>query len=623
MEQETQPQPKPPVLPQNQNGFTKKTVETPILSADFRDRIQLEKTRSSFKQAFMGFYKANKFYFWAIFAGLAIIFILVYVAFFRRGPATAPTGANVSVSIQAPDAIASGSDVLYKIILENNDNQKLVNLQLEMVYPDGVGYISSTPNADNLSGTTFTIPDLIPGQNAAVLIKAQTSGNINDIKNLIARLHYHYSSFSSEFTKEQAFSIHIIASDINMQLSGPATANNGDSVVYTLSYGNNSQSDINNAKIQLDYPDGFTFTSSNPSSSQGQNNVWPISSLPQGSQGTITITGTFNAAPGESKTLTASFLALSGTGSDITQASTNFTTAIASEPLIVSQQAQSQSQQQGIANPGDTVTVTVNYKNNSNVAATGVNIVVNLNSKAIDPASIRAQGAQISGTTILWNAASVPGLDTLAPNGSGTLLYSFNLNNPAVRDSSKNITVDNQAKIKSNEYASYFSGNDLALKISSPSAISAKVDYVSGSQPPQVGQTTTYKVTLSLTNATNDFSNTVVTAYIPLGPNGFDQTSVSAGEKTNVNFDPSTNQLTWQVGALPAHTGQFVQARSVQFNVRLNPSASDAGRSPVLVKTIVMNASDIFTNASVQNQAADLSTQDGAGNNFGNGVVQQ
>jgi hypothetical protein len=247
---------------------------------------------------------------------------------------------------------------------------------------------------------------------------------------------------------------------------------------------------------------------------------------------------------------------------------------------------------------------------------------VDLNSKAVDFSSIQAQGGQVNNSSIIWNASGVPQLQTLAPSQSGDLTFSLKVNNPAVKDSSKNLTLISNIQIKSNEYTTAFPGNTLTLKLSSPTAINTSLAYVSGQLPPQVGKPTVYKVTFSLTNSSNDFSNGVVTAFIPLAAGSFDSTTVTLAEANNVQFDPSAGKLTWNVGSLPANTGRFGPPRILQFQLTLNPSSSQINQSPVLAKTITFTANDLFTTQPVTATAEDITSNNASGTNgFGNGQV--
>jgi hypothetical protein len=134
--------------------------------------------------------------------------------------------------------------------MENQDSASLVDLELELVYPNGVNYVSSSPKADNLSGSRFAVPDLSSGQNAVVIVKTTAQGDINDDKRLVARLHYHYSNFNSEFVKEAEHVVKLIASDVSLELTGAQESTNAQIVTYELNYSNSSDNDINNARIE-------------------------------------------------------------------------------------------------------------------------------------------------------------------------------------------------------------------------------------------------------------------------------------------------------------------------------------------------------------------------------------
>ncbi len=610
--------PKEPV--NNNPGFVTKVVEMPILDSDLRRQIGGRESSGGNGNG-NGFFKENKYYFLAIVLGVAIISILSYLAF--KKPATVvQKEANVDISVNVPETVASGGEAVYKITIKNNDSQKLIKAELELVYPDGFSYISSVPNSENISGTKFKVPDLVSSQNATVIVKTKASGNVNDEKKLGIKLHYSYANFTSEFIKEQSSVVRLVASDVLIELSGPESANNAEIIVYTAKYQNNSDGDVKNARVKIIYPAGFVFATADPVPSVGSD-TWSIGTLAKGGSGQIQIQGSFSSVnPGESKTATAEFIVLDNNGQAQTQNSSTFVTNISSSPLLVSQELEPASVN-GVVNPGDNLIFRIRYQNNAGTAATGVNIVVTLDSRVINLSSLRAEGGQVSNNTILWNASSVANLESLSPNEAGQLSFSLQLNNPAVKDSAKNLTVISNIKIKSNEYDAYFSGNTLNLKVSSPSSIKGNLSFVSGQLPPQVGRQSVYKIKLSLNNSTNDYSDGVVTAFIPLGPNSLVPGSYTPSESANTSFDASTGKLVWNVGALLANTGRFAQARILEFQVKLNPSSSQINQSPILVKSINFSAKDAFANESISASADDLTTGDVEGVGFGNGTVQK
>ena len=600
----------------NNPGFVTKVVETPILDSDLRRQIGGNGAGGIPPKSF---FKENKFYFLAIVLGVAIISILSYLAF-KKPAVVAPKEANVDISVDVPETVASGGEAVYKITIKNNDSQKLTKAELELVYPDGFTYINSVPNAENISGTKFKVPDLVSGQNATVMVKAKASGNVNDEKRLDLKLHYSYANFTSEFVKDQISIVRLVASDVLVELSGPQTANNAEIIVYTAKYQNNSDQDVKNARIKITYPAGFAFAEANPAAGIGTD-TWNIGTLAKGASGQIQIQGSFTSVnPGEAKTATAEFIVLDSNGQAQTQNSSTFTTTISTSPLLVSQELEPAAPS-GVVKPGANLVYRIRYQNNASTAATGVNIVVTLDSRVINLSSLRAEGGQVNNNTILWNASTIPNLESLAPNESGQLSFSLQLNNPAVKDSAKNLTVISNIKIKSNEYGAYFSGNALTLKVSSPSAIKANLSFVSGQLPPQVGRQSVYKIKLSLNNSTNDYADGVVTAFIPLGANALVPGSYTPSESANASYDSSTGKLVWDVGTLPANTGRFAQAKILEFQVKLNPSASQVNQSPTLVKSINFAAKDSYTGENISVSADDLTTNDVEGVGFGNGTV--
>lgn len=567
-----------------------------------------------------GFYQANKFYIWAVGLAVIIIAFLAYLAFRPAAPLPAKE-ANVEVQIQAPDSLPSGGDAVYRISLRNNDNVKLTGLELELTYPEGIAYLESSPKAGNISGSIFSVPDLSPGQNASVIVKTKTSGDINSEKKLIAKLHYKYTNFNSSFVKIGEHTLRLTASDVVLEMEGPKETNTAQLVAFSVIYKNNSKNTIKNARIKLTYPVGFNYGSSQPAAVLG-GNVWNIGDLQSNAEGKITLQGAFSGSgPGEEKKLTAEFQTLGPSGEFYVQSTAEYKTVITSAPLLVTLENLDQ-RGSGVVSPGETLDFAVRFQNNSPVAATGVNVAVTLDSKALDLANVQAQGAQVVGNTITWNAAGAPSLLSLNPSESGVLNFFVRVKNPAVKDSSKHLSITIAAKIKANEYSTFLPGESLVLKVASPAQIQAGLAYISGALPPKVGTETKYKVKFSLLNSSNDFSQGEVAAFLPSAGGSFDQTSVSAGERENVQFDPATGKLLWKVGSLPAYAGKFSPAKILEFEVTIGPGPSNAGESMALVRSIRFFAKDNFTEQEVNIRTEDITTASLEGQQgYSNGIV--
>ncbi len=584
----------------------------PLASPDFT-------SQTGQRGAIGEFYSNNKWYFWAILAGLLIIGGLIFFAL-RPQKAAPLKEANIALEVSAPETAPSGGEVIYKIKVQNNDPAKLVDMDLEMVYDDGVSYVSSTPPAENLSGSQFMVPDLSSGQNAALIVKTVAQGNVNDEKHLTAKLRYKYDNFNSEFVKEATHTVRLTASDVILDMTGPDNATNSEQVNYDVFYRNNSGKDVDNARLQVTYPEGFSFADGTPKTSQG-NNTWNLGTLkPQGT-GKISFKGTFKSAqPGQSQTFRADFQVVDANGNFFTQGSATFTTAISSKPILVDHKL-TISNSNNIAKPGDILSYDVNFQNNSTVVANGVTIIAEIDSNAVDLASIKAETGSIHDGTITWNGSSDSKLEHLNPSEKGTLKFSVTVKNPASKDGGKNLTVVTRVKIKTNEIAAYQPGNEMTVKISSPSTLSGLVSYVTGQLPPKVGQQSTFKVRLELKNASNDYGNGVLTGFIPVGIT-LDKQSITTKELAAVKYDSVTGKLVWNVGLLAANTGTVNPVRALEFNVSFTPSAAQKGKAVELFKTITFSAKDTFTDQAISLKMQDLASDSMAGQT-NNGRVTQ
>lgn len=566
------------------------------------------------------FLSDNKWYVGAIVAGLLIIGALAAFAFWPRSQQRTQE-AKVQLSIAAPQTAQAGGEVIYRIQIVNEDSASLTGMNLELVYDDGMSYVSSSPKAENISGTSFAVPDLAPGQNAILLVKTLVRGNVNDNKRLVARLRYKFDNFSSTFTSETNHTVRLVAANVILDMSGKQKVNSGESLTYTISYRNTSTRSIDNGRIQVTYPEGFTFASSNPATSLG-NNIWNLSSLAPNQSGQISFQGTMGLSKvGQSQSFVVEFLVPDDSGKYFTQSSINYDIEIATQPLSVEARVIAGDALGGIVKPGSQVTVEIRYQNNSQVVHTGLQLLAEIDSPSIVPGSIQTEAGFVQDQIVSWNATSAATLEQLNVGGSGSVRMRFVIANPATTSDSKNLTAVIRPRIKSNQNDQFLSGNEIVLKITSPAQLNSSVSYVAGSLPPKVGTTTRFKVRLALKNSSNDYREGVLTGYVPIGVN-LDNNSITPVERSSVQFDASTGKLIWNVGQLMAHSGTIRPERALDFIVSTTPGASQVGQPISLFRDIQFTATDSFTNESIKLNTPNIfSTNLADGSN--QGIVTQ
>lgn len=605
------------------DNFEQKPVGATSLDTQTRSRLATSASPSTTTPALASnesdsFWKRNKWFVLIVVLAAAVIGVLAYAAF--RKPTT-PTEAKVILELTAPAEVQSGNEGVVKAVITNNDSKTIESLEMELVYPNGVVYVSSNPNAQNLSGSVFSLPNLSPGQNVAVLTKLRYEGGVGENRQVVAKLKYKLSGLSAEFGKQAQAVTKLVAAGVTLDIQGPQNATNSELVTYTLQYANQSQQNFDRVRIKVVLPPGFQFAGSQPTPSQGKD-TWDILGLPVGQNGQIAISGAYQSAtPGQGAVISAELLVPDASGGYFSQGQASFATQIASTPLLVTQTWSGKTGGDLNTDQGSGLNYHIAFQNNAPVAARGVKIVFTVESLTADLSTLSAEGAAINGNTVTWTGASSPVLEVLNPNESGAVDVSVRVKDPPIKDKSTNPVVVTSVKIISNEYDAYMPGNKIEIKLNTQARFEGSASFTSGPKPPKVGQLSRYTITLTLRNTFNDVSNGAFTAIIP-NTNGFDMSSVTKAEADKVTYDPSTGRLNWKVGTLSAHIGDFSPVRSLQFQVSAIPSSAQVGRAITLMKGATFTGLDSFTQKPITLQISDINSQDAAGSSGSGQVVQ-
>ena len=532
---------------------------------------------------------------WIAVAAATLLIAGIFWYFLSGNTASLPQSNNVILLMKGPSQVTSNNEAEYTIVYRNGENATMTAVSLEVLYPAGFTFKSATPAAPTVTGGSLNLPPVNAGGDGTVVIRGKLAGSTGEDKEIRSRLHYRLSNFNSEFVVEQSIHSSILPPDLIMDIKGPVDVVNGQDTTFTVTFTNVTTRDFDNLAVQLAYPAGFIFTGSNTVPSKS-NNYWLLGKIPASSSISIDISGSFSGDNNEQKLVKAELGQVIG-NNFAPQLSASATFKIIPSSLKVTLTSDSVDS----VKLGDTINFKLNYANQGNIGLNNLNIVANLTGVALDYTRIQARDAIITGQTITWKAASMPGLNVLSPNEKGEITFSVPVKQQPASNL-KNQLITASATISSEEINRPTRAANIELKLISELDLSVTGEYVSGSNPMKAGQSTLFSMTFLLSNLSNDVSGTEVTASLPLPPSAWKNVVLPESEAARLSYDSNSGKIKWQIGNLPAFTGKFSTAARVIFQIEVLPSEADINKPMPLLSEVKATGTDTFVNKLLETQ---------------------
>jgi len=541
---------------------------------------------------------------------IALAVFLMVAGFFLWRGLTSFDKDKVKLEIRAAERIISGDEIKYTIRYKNETKLPLDNLQLTFRYPE-----NSIPSGGEDLIETFDLGNLAVGEERETELLARIIGLKGEKKEAWAELVYTPSNISSRFSNRAEFSTEILSVPLILDFDLPERLVDGQSFSFSLRYSNQADVSFKDLQIQLEYPGGFTFESSQPQPFN-QDNTWSISNLMAGEQDKIFIRGIIFGTEGEDKLFKAK-LGLSEGEQFIPYAETTGATQVSISPLSVSQSVEDSTNY--IARTGETLNYQIKYKNTTDIAIGDVVITSQLESRALDLTELDLRPGSFDGEsqTITWNASNLPELEYLGPHQEGIIRFSVEIkdNLPINSYADKNFRIINTVKIDSNkvplslERIDISGESQLITKIVSDLSLQAQAFYNddlipnSGPIPPKVGQKTTYTVKWRLVNKNNDLSDVKVEASLP--PHVKWENRISPNN-ANLNYDSQTGQVVWSIGNLAAGTGVLSPVKQVAFQISITPGLANIGGLLELIGQSKVTGQDTFVDLELSDTSRSI-----------------
>lgn len=518
------------------------------------------------------------------------------------------SGNNIEVSVKAPISIAGGEVVPFEIEIKNNNSVSLLGTYLGVTFPLGAKEVSDT--SIPAKRVEESLGDILPGGSVKKNLSVALFGAENEKKEISISLEYKVTGSNSLFNKTKTVSILVGSSPVSIVVTGPTEVNTNQTVNYTVDITSNSPSVVKGLLLEVTYPFGFSFVSSNPQTFF-KNSFWLVGDLEPGAKRTVKFSGTLSGQEREERGFNFKIGSQSKTDNLVieTPFASTFSSVTIRRPFVSADiffNGVDTSEYISVA--GSKVETAIKWRNNLAYEVSDVSIVVKLSGNSFDKSAVQVEGGLYRSidNTIVFNKLTDSDLANLEPGQEGASEFEFAsfgvgtvtgaaLSNPSIV---LNISVTGKRVDYEDGQENVLFSDSRKIKITANPQLFAKALYYvgpfknTGSIPPKAEEETTYTITWTVTNPLNNLSNAKAVAILPPYIKWLGVTSPSAEKLV---YDEGTGSVVWNIGSVPAGAGTVSAAREASFQISFLPSVDQIGTSPNLIGETTLTAKDNFT----------------------------
>ncbi len=550
-----------------------------------------------------------------IYAVLIACAILAVVGFWFWQKNTFSTG-NVKLEILAPEKVTMGQELTYVVKWKNVGEIELENAELIFEYPEG-----AVPVEGEDVRITKIVDDINPGQEVSLRFAARLFGKENELKEARASLSYTPRNLSASFRSETSATSIISFVPVNFEFDLPSRMEATQQFDITLNYFSNSEYPLSDLRVQMDYPDGFSFKSAIPSSLG--DNEWNIGVLNRTEGGRITVRGMLDGNVDEVKL----FRAVLGSwkeGKFTVMREITKAVQITKPQLLISQAVNASPN--FVASKGDTLHYEVFFKNPTDKILENLFLVVTLDSRAFDLDSIKSNGGrfQRGDNSVIWEAKDVSKLRFLGRGEEGKVEFWVD-----VKDEIETFSPQDKDLVLKDRVLLSEATAEFELKLNTDLIGDQKGFFENdvfenqGIHPIPVGQRNTYTIIWQAKNRYSDAQNVKMKALLP---EGVELTGKIFPETSILTFDSGSREIVWEIGDLPVGTGMFAElpAPSIAFQIAFTPTSAHGGKVAELVGEARITGEDLFTSQVVSstNDPIDTTLPDDDSVSESDGIVR-
>ena len=521
---------------------------------------------------------------------------------------------NIEIAVFGNTFTGGGEELPLIVEITNKNPLPLELADLVIEYPKG----SAVDNAgEEIARLRKSLGVVKAGEVKSETIKVALFGETGSIHQIKIALEYRLEGSNAIFLKDKAYEVTINSTPVNLSIDAPQDAIEDQEFTLNVKATLNETKEIpNNLTLKLDYPFGFEFVSSNPSPEVG-NNIWNLASLKPGEEFNVEIKGRMvDVFEGEEKIFHASDKKKkTNDKSELGVVFNSFRHSLfIKKPFVETKLfVNSEYKKEYAVSTKSAIIGVIEWTNNLKTSVNDLEIKAKFSGNAYNPRNIKVEPGffDSKSNTIIWDKNIDETFTEISSGKSGNI--SFTLSPSSVFGANGNLLVDPTINVeitvlgKQTESGSALKNLDIVenktIKLISDLSLITKSSYTggpfknTGPYPPKPEEETTYTITFSVANTTNNISKAKLVTSLP--PRVSYKNLISPKDE-KLTFDAVTRELVWDIGTIPRETGLSGAKKEISFQVSYTPSLSEVDLIPTLVNKSTLTGHDDFANVDLR-----------------------
>jgi hypothetical protein len=531
---------------------------------------------------------------------------------------------KIGLAVEAPGYIDGGEDFPLDIYVTNKNKLPLERVDVVIEYPKGE---SITSKEDSVI-KRVALGNVDPGATAKGSTDIVLYGREGSLRNISVYIEYYAPGSSVVLKKELVHTLTVKSAPVVITTESLKEATSNQEVVFTARIRAERGKDLENFLLNIDYPNGFQYISSEPEPRYG-NNTWGFDTIKKGEIVEVKVKGLIRGEDGDERVFRTS----GGSESiwekgqiGVVFADTKSVIAVKKPFISLTgsfEGVPSINTGEFAIKPGERISGIIQYQNNVPDTISNVVVTARLSGEVLNRQKVVVIGGYYdsSKNLMIWNRTTNPTLAELLPNQTGELKFvvqSYALSSkqngyfsqPAITIQTE-VSGRRLSDVLVPEVNSI--SNPLVARVITDAGVSGSVVQgsapftQSGAVPPVADKPTSYTIKISAQNRSNTLTGSTVSFVLPLY---VEYRSLVSPEGADVRYVEATRTITWNIGNIPPDTGFGRGEKSVSIGLVLTPSIGQIGARPEITGPLLFTATDSFTGTTLSGESRPVVISD-------------